>query len=112
MAEKFNIFGKGGSSASSGMVMRTVYFTVCEGYELDERNGKSKDFADTLIGKYTPMRATRHFNRTNPNHHIKVTKTTIYKQLVGMDFWDYWQYATPSYDPIQTAQYILNNKVE
>lgn len=109
MADKYNIFGKGGSGL--GKIMRTVYFTVCEGYELNESNGKSKDFNDVLVGKFTPMKATRHYNRESPEHHIKVTKTTIYKQLVGMDFWQFWQYSEPSYDPVQVAQYIMTNKV-
>ena len=109
MADKYNIFGKSGGG--TGKIMRTVYFTVCEGYELDERNGKDKAFTDVLMGKWTPDRATRYFGREMPSHHIKVSKTTTYKQLVGMDFWTFWQYAEASYDPQVTDKYILGNKV-
>ena len=49
MAEKYNIFGKGGGQ--TGKIMRTVYFTICEGDELDERNANAKDFYDVLVGK-------------------------------------------------------------
>lgn len=109
MADKYNIFGRG--TGKSGQIMRTVYFTTCEGYELDEHNGRSKDFVDVLVGKYTPSRATKHYNSALPGHHIKITHTCVYSQLVGMDFWTYWQYASASDEPKKLKEYILDNQI-
>ncbi len=108
VADKYNIFGKSGRS---GRIMRTVTFTVCEGYELNESNGKSREFKDTLVGKYTPKRATRAFNKISPGYHIKITHTIVYSQLVSMDFWDFWQYCEPRTDPKKLEEYILEKKV-
>lgn len=108
MADKYNIFGKGGQT---GKIMRTVYFTICEGYELNELNGRQKEFTDCLVGQYTPRRATKYFNRTRSSRSIKITRTHIYSQLVGMDFWEFWQYASPSEDPKPVKEYILDNLV-
>lgn len=110
MAEKYNIFGKGGGQ--TGKIMRTVYFTICEGDELDERNAKARDFYDVLVGKYKPKRATRHFNHVMPGHRIRIHKTTIYQQLVGMDFWEFWQYAEASYDPVKVDSYVFDTKID
>ena len=107
MADKYNLLGKGGQA---GKVMRTVFFTVCEGYEVMP-DGYQRDFMDVLIGRYTPMRANRYFVRERKNQMISITRTKVFKQLVGMDFWQYWQYADPSEDPQLVEQYVLNNKI-
>lgn len=108
MADKYNIFGKGGQT---GKVMRTVYFTLCEGYELNELNGRQLDYHDCLVGQYTPRRATKFFNRSRSNRSIKITRTHVYSQLVYMDFWEFWQYAMPSSDPKLVKEYVLDNLV-
>ena len=108
MADKYNIFGKGGQT---GKVMRTVYFTICEGYELNELNGRQLEYRDCLVGQYTPRRATKFFNRSRSNRNIKITRTHVYSQLVYMDFWEFWQYAMPSSDPKLEKEYVLDNLV-
>lgn len=107
MADKYNIFGAGGSDAK---IMRTVYFTLCEGDELDERNGKTAEYKDVLIGRYNPRRATKHFNRQGLRR-VRITRTTVMKQLVSMPFWDFWQYAEPSSDPVKCCEWILDEQV-
>ena len=109
MAEKYNIFGKG--LGTTGRIMRTVYFTVCEGYELDENNGKSNDFTDVLVGQFKPRRATKFYNKALPGHHVKITRTQVFSQLVSMDFWQFWQYAAASNDPKKLHEFILDNQV-
>lgn len=107
MADKYNIFGAGGTDAR---IMRTVYFTLCEGDELDERNGKTADFHDMLIGRYTPKRATRHLNRQGLKQ-VRITRTVVMKQLVSMPFWDFWQYAEASSDPSKVSEWVLDKQI-
>lgn len=108
MSDKYNIFGARGSE---GRIMRTVYFTICEGDILDERNGKASSYHDVLVGKYTPKRATRCINRDDPSKRVRINRTVIMSQLVSMPFWDFWQYAEASDDPKPVAEWILEQRV-
>lgn len=108
MADKYNIVQHKGNNAK---VMRTVYFTLCEGDELDENNGRSHQYFDVLIGKFTPFRATRYLNKQAIGKRVRITRTVIMSQLVGMDFWQFWQYAEASNDPEKVCEYILEKKV-
>ena len=108
MAEKYNIVKHLGNNAK---VMRTVYFTICEGDELDENNGRSHQYYDVLVGKFTPRRATSYLNKQLVGKHVRITRTIIMSQLVSMDFWQFWQYAEASNDPEKVCEYILDKKI-
>lgn len=108
MADKYNIVQHKGNNAK---VMRTVFFTLCEGDELDENNGRSHQYFDVLVGKFTPYRATQYLNKQAVGKRVRITRTVIMSQLVGMDFWQFWQYAEASNDPEKVCEYILEKKV-
>lgn len=108
MADKYDVSK---ASNASGRIMRTVYFTLCEGDVLDEGNAKASPYHDVLIGKYTPKRATRTINGKDPSKHIRITHTVVMSQLVSMSFWEFWQYAEASDDPNIVSEWILDQKI-
>lgn len=107
MAEKHDLSGCMGEDSR---IMRTVYFTICEGYQMSN-DGYSHPYTDTLIGKYTPSRATKFFARETPDENITITRTKIHRQLISMAFYDFWLNGIASDDPVCISEYALDRKL-
>lgn len=95
MADKANLSSLGGRH---DRIMRTVYYTLCIGDVVDT-GGVAHPYQDTLIGKYTPKRATAFFRRVNGDDSVRILRCEIYRQLVSMSFEDFWLASEASKDP-------------
>lgn len=103
MTIKADLAGLDGANAR---IMRTVYFTVCDGDTIDNA-GDTHSYHDVLVGQYKPKRATRYFARVDPDSNIRIIKTQVFKQLVSMSFADFWLAAEASKDPELVDEYVM-----
>ena len=107
MAEKFDLSGCVGEDSR---IMRTIYFTICEGDQTSS-DGYSHPFSDVLIGRYKPARATKFYKRTMPDDNIRITRTKVHRQLVSMAFYDFWLNGQASSDPVCISEYALERRI-
>lgn len=103
MVAKAELVGLDGSNAR---IMRTVYYTVCDGDMIDNA-GETHPYHDVLVGQYRPKRATKYFARVDPYAHIRIIKTQVFKQLVSMSFADFWLASEASADPQLISEFVL-----
>lgn len=67
---------------------RTVTTTVCNGQMLNYATGEFEDFCETLVGEYTPIRATNYFRRLVDNS-ITINNTEIFSDYYVMKTSDF-----------------------
>lgn len=104
MVAKAELMGLDGNNAR---IMRTVYYTVCDGDTIDNA-GEVHPYHDVLIGQYRPKRATKYFARVDPDARIRIIKTQVFKQLVSMSFADFWLASEASADPVLLSEFVLD----
>ena len=105
MATKYDI-----TQAVGGIkkrVGRSIVFTVCEGSTCV--GGDWQDYTDTLLGEWTPERATRMLRKRERDQTLQIVRTVTYKQYVDMSLLDFWLNARATGDPVQVKERFVNS---
>ena len=92
-------------------VRRAIVFTRCIGDEVLE-DGTTRPFEDVLLGVYTPKQATACIGRERADNLVRITRTTVYKQVCVMPLLDFWSASVAVTDPIITQEYVMDKKKE
>ena len=98
MATKVNLADAIEKTHVTQRIGRSMRYTVCEGHYYV--GGILYDFSDTLIGRWTPKRATQFLRREHGDDSITIAHTSIYKQYCDMDLLDFWLNARATSDPV------------
>jgi hypothetical protein len=86
-------------------VGRSMVFTVCDG---SYHNGSDWcDYTDTLLGIWSPERATRYLRKLAHDQTIQIVHTTTFKQYVDMSLTDFWLNANATSDPVQVQEQFI-----
>ena len=107
MASKFNLADAIEKTHITQRFGRSMVYTVCDGHQYV--NGEYCDFTDTLLGKWTAKRATRLLRQEHGDESITIVHTTIYKQYCDMALLDFWLNARATSDPVQVAEFFIND---
>lgn len=107
MAQKINLSDAIEKATTTKRIGRSFLYTVCDGHTY--ASGEPMDFTDTLLGKWSASRATRHLRHVHGDATITIVHTTVYKQYCDMSALDFWLNARATSEPQQVKEYFITD---